>query len=94
MAIDWDAFENDLDSIIEQSSDRTDAKLSSKISSITRMTDQEVEELFPDSADTKKLAELMKIVKSAEDKNSKINKIVENSEEFTGIIVTLLAKFA
>ena len=36
----------------------------------------------------------MKIVKSGEDRNNKINKIVANSEKFAGIVVTLLAKFA
>jgi hypothetical protein len=58
------------------------------------MTDEEVQELFPDPADVKKLAKLMKIVQSAEARNTKINNIVSNAEEFGGIILTLLAKFA
>ena len=57
-------------------------------------TDEEVKELFPKPADTKKLAELMKIVKSAEDRNTKINNIVANAEEFGGVVLTLLGKFA
>ena len=34
----------------------------------------------------------MKIVKSSEDRNIKINKIVSNSEEFSGVVLTLLTK--
>lgn len=94
MPIDWDEFDSDIDTIIEESADATDNKLASKISSITRMTDEEVKELFPNPADTKKLTELMKIVQSTEDRNSKVNKIVSNAGEFGGIVLTLLAKFA
>ena len=94
MPIDWDAFDNEIDEIIETSSTSTDERLASKISSITRMTDEEVQELFPDPADVKKLSKLMKIVQSADDRNTKVNNIISNAEEFSGIILTLLAKFA
>jgi hypothetical protein len=94
MPINWDEFENDLDSIIEETGAATDERLASKISSITRMTYEEVQELFPDPGDVKKLAELMKIVQSAETRNTKINNIVSNAEKFGGIILTLLARFA
>ncbi len=94
MPIDWNEFDSAIDVAIEESSDATDDKLASRISSITRMTDEEVKELFPNPADTKKLTELMKIVKSAEDRNAKINKIVSNAEEFGGVVLTLLGKFA
>jgi hypothetical protein len=36
----------------------------------------------------------MAIVKGAGDRNQKINRIVKNAEEFAGIILTLIAKFA
>lgn len=94
MPVNWDQFENDMDLIIESGAQRADERLASKISSITRMTDDEVKELFPEPADAKKLAQLMKVVKAAEDRNTKINHIVNNSEEFGGIILTLLEKFA
>ncbi len=94
MPIDWNTFDSDIDAAITESANATDDKLASKISSITRMTDEEVKELFPKPADTKKLAELMKIVKSVEDRNTKINNIVANAEEFGGIVLTLLGKFA
>ena len=94
MPIDWDEFESEIDEIIETSSTSTDERLASKISSITRMTDEEVQELFPEPADVKKLAKLMKIVQSADDRNAKVNNIISKAEEFSGIILTLLAKFA
>lgn len=94
MPINWDKFQNDIDGLVDKAGERTDAKLASKISSVTRFTDDEVKKLFPDPADVKKLAELMEIVKKAGDRNEKINKIVTNIEEFGGIVVTLLGKLA
>lgn len=94
MAIDWDKFDQAADKAIEEAGKRTDAKLASVVSSVTRLTDDEIQELFPEPADVDKLRELMKVVKSAGDRNDKINSIVENSEKFAGVIVTLLSKLA
>lgn len=93
MPINWDEFDNEIDGIIAESATETDQNLASRISSITRMTDDEVKELFPSPADVKKLSELMKIVRSSEEKNNKINKLVANAENFGGIVLTLLSKF-
>jgi len=93
MPMDWDKFERDLDAIIESGAQRADKRLASQISSVTRMTDDEVKELFPEPGDARKLAGLMKIVKGADSRNNKINTIVKNAEEFAGIIVTLLEKY-
>lgn len=93
MPIDWDAFDADVDTAITNAANETDDALASRISSITRMTDEEVKELFPNPADVKKLAELMKIVKSDEDRNVKINNIVDNAQQFSGVVLTLLQKF-
>ncbi|NMR26509.1 hypothetical protein HH219_13365 [Pseudoalteromonas sp. NEC-BIFX-2020_015] len=94
MTINWDEFDSEIDLIIENSAEATDEKLASSISSITRMTDEEVKELFPSPADVKKLTELMKIVKSSQNRNEKINHIVAKSEELGGVILSLLQKFA
>jgi hypothetical protein len=90
---DWEKFEKSLDKAIEEASVKTDEKLASGISSVTRLTDEEVIELFPETTDAQNLVELMKIVKSAEDRNVKITRIVENSEKFGGVVLTLLSKF-
>lgn len=94
MPVNWDEFDNEIDDAINESANATDDKLASKISSITRMTDEEVKTLFPNPSDAKRLTELMKIVQSAEDRNTKINKIVNNAEEFGGVVLSLLGKFA
>lgn len=94
MTINWDEFDSEIDLIIENSAEATDEKLASSISSITRMTDEEVKELFPSPADVKKLTELMKIVKSSQNRNEKINSIVAKSEELGGVILSLLQKFS
>lgn len=83
----------DIDAIIDDAAQKTDDKLAGQISSLTRMTDDEVKDLFPTAADSKRLAELMRIVKSAETRNTKISNIVDNSEKFAGIVLTLLDKF-
>lgn len=92
MPIDWNEFDKNLDQAIRESVDAVDNKLASYISSITRLTDDEINELFPEPADLKKLSELLKIVKSAETRNNKINSIVSNSEEFASVVLTLLTK--
>ena len=92
MPINWEEFDVSLDKAITESVDTVDAKLASHISSITRLTDEEVNELFPEPADLKKLAKLLKIVKSAETRNNKVNSIINNTEEFAGVVLTLLTK--
>lgn len=92
MPINWNQFQNDIDNLVKEAGNRTDAKLAGQISSVTRLTDEEIKELFPDPADVKKLAELLQIVKGAASRNDKINRIVANAEKFGGIVLTLLAK--
>lgn len=94
MPIDWNQLDNDIDNAIDQSIQATDEELASKVSSLTRMTDEEVKELFPDAADLKKLAQLMKIVQSADDRNTKVSQLGAKSEEFAGVVLTLLSRFA
>lgn len=91
MAIDFSSI--NIDAIMDDAAQKTDAKLAGKISSLTHMTDAEIKELFPKATDAKKLVELMTIVKSARSENDKINAIVTNSEKFAGVVVTLLGKF-
>ncbi|MEL0642372.1 hypothetical protein V6260_17370 [Pseudoalteromonas aliena] len=92
MPIKWEEFDENLDLAIAESIDTVDNKLASHISSITRLTDDEINELFPEPADLKKLANLLKIVKSADNKNRKVNAIINNSEEFADVVLTLLTK--
>ena len=93
MPIDWDELDGAIDAALEKSTEATDAQLASRISSVTRMTDEEVQALFPDPADVKRLADLMKVVKSAEDRNKKVNYLIANADKLGGVVVKLLEKF-
>ena len=92
MAIDWDQFDIDVTEAAERSADATDEILASKVSSLTSMTDAEVKELLPLPADVKALGKLLKIEQSAENRNTKINQIVNNAEEFSGVVLALTKK--
>lgn len=91
MALDFTDI--DIDAIADDAAKKTDDKLAGQISSLTRMTDDEIKKFFPKASDAKKLVELMQIVKSTEKRNKKVNNLVENSEKFAGIVLTLLGKF-
>lgn len=82
----------DFKAIAEDSAKKTDSALATQISSLTSLTDAEVKKLFPEKADVAKFIELMTIVKSSDDKNKKIKQIMNNTEKFAGIVVTLLGK--
>ncbi len=90
MPIDWDAFQSTIDAEIEAAATATSTDLASKASSITRLTDEEIVELFPTPADAQMLKNLMEIVKSAEDENVKINRLVSNIEELGGAAIKII----
>ena len=46
----------------------------------------------PQPADVKALGKLLKVVQSATDRNTKINQIVNNAEEFAGVVLALTKK--
>ena len=94
MPVDWDKFNEDIDDVIENAARNTDIALASRISSVTRLKDEEVIEMFPSPGDVKKLKKLLGIVNSAEQRNTKIKNIVENAEELGGVILTLIEKLA
>ena len=92
MAIDWSNVETHADADLNGVKDRTDAKLASKVSSITRMTDEEILELFPEPADAKRLATLMQIVLSSDNQNRKVDQLIGNIQDLAGTVITLLGK--
>ncbi len=94
MAIDWSSFDKELDAAIERGAAKTDAKLAAQVSSLTRLTDAEVKQLFPEPADVERLATLLKIVKSAESRNVRMKRIASNIDDLAGTLLTLVEKFA
>jgi hypothetical protein len=89
MPTDWDA----IDRAIKRAKNETDDALASRISSVTRLTDDEVKKLFPVPADAAKLAELMRIVTEGTTKTQKVNALVANIERLGGTVITLLNRF-
>ena len=92
MAIDWDQFDIDAGQAAERSADVTDEILASKVSSLTSMTDTAVKGLLHQLAGVIALGKLLKVVQSATDRNTKINQIVNNAEEFAGVALALTKK--
>ena len=94
MPINWDDVDAELDRAVDAARKRTNDQLASQISSLTRLTDEEVKKLFPTPADVGRLVELLKIVKSADERNRKVDRLTKNIEELGGAVVTLLERFA
>lgn len=88
--IDWDAFERDVDEAARQARQETDDKLAEKISKVTRLTDEEIKQLFPDPSDTQRVARLLRIVRGATDHNQKVLELQKNISEVGGVVVKVL----
>lgn len=78
--------------IAAEAAQETARDLAGDISSLTTMTDREINELFPKPSDKQRLAELMEIVNGAGSRNEKINGIVDNIEDLAGVILKVVAK--
>jgi len=85
MGLDWSK-------IAAEAAEETDRQLAGDISSLTTMTDREIEELFPTHDDKQRLAELMEIVNGAGSRNEKITRIVDNIEDLAGTVLTIAGK--
>lgn len=78
--------------IAAEARQETARDLAGDISSLTTMTDREINELFPKPGDKQRLAELMEIVNGAGSRNEKINGIVDNIEDLAGVVLKIVAK--
>lgn len=73
---------------------QTDEDYAGVISSLIRLTNDDVEKLFPEKPDKDKLMELLAIVNSGTNQNEKIVKLKENGEKFGVIMIKLLKLLA
>lgn len=85
---------DDFDSILDDAEALTDNQLSGRISSLVRLTDAEIEELFPSTPDRKHLTELMKIVRASTDINTRRQHLVDNIESLSSTVIKLIGKLA
>ena len=90
----FDDLDAALDAAIKRAAKRTDDKLADQASSVTRLTNEDIKQLFPKPADVQKLRNLMKIVKGAESRNKRVNKLVKDIDSLAGTVITLLERFA
>ena len=93
MAVNWEKYEFVIDEAMISGAEKADEIIKRKSLGYLPLTEEELEDVIPKSADAKHLAELMKIVKSAESDNEKINKIFEESTKFGQIVLKLLGRF-
>lgn len=90
--IDWEAFRQKVRTASNEAVQETNAELAGEMSSIVNLTQKEIQEIFPEKNEMEDFAELMKIVKSSTNTNQKVNKIVQNSEKFSKVVLSLLSK--
>jgi hypothetical protein len=90
MPINW----GPIDTAIENAANKTTADLARRLAAVTRLTDDDVKELFPEKADAEKLRKLIEIVKSADNRNTRINKLVANIEGLAGTVIDLIGRVA
>lgn len=81
-------------SVLRDSAEKTDRQLASEISSLTRLTDTELKELFPKRADKENLLMLLEIVNKGTDGNKKVAQLTENISQLAGTVVKLLGILA
>ncbi len=91
MPIDWAAIDEE----IAKAEKKTDevVNVDSKLSSITRMTDEEINALFPSVKDRKELRQLLEIVDQAGRDNTKTAKLADNIKDLSEVALKLLVKF-
>lgn len=93
--IDWDSI-LDKDTVHQagkKAARQTNTELSHKISSLTNLTQKDIQNTFPKKSDKEKLIALMQIVDSDKNRQDKVNDIVHHSEKFASTILSLLQKF-
>lgn len=82
------------DDILNEAEDLTLKELNSKISSLTRLKDAEINSLFPKKPDKEKLIQLMQIVQGAVSENTKRKQLIDNIEALAGTVIKVVGKLA
>ena len=69
---------------------KTDEKYASEISSLTRLTDEEIKKVFPTRPDKDRLMELLAIVTDSTNENQKINELKKNIEDLAPTVIKFI----
>ena len=92
MSINWQQAEQQLNGAAARASDAADRQTQAAEADFQRLTQEQLASLLPSAQDQAKLAELLAIVRSADAQQQKINRLVANSEQLAGVMLTLLTK--
>ena len=90
--IDWDRFERTIRGEVETAARQTNEELAQRISTLVRMTDEDIQRLFPTKADKARLARLLRIVRSAESRNRKAKALADEVEDLGLTVIKLLER--
>lgn len=75
----------------EQARKETDEKYRQVIATLTRLSEEDVERLFPTRTDKDRLLELLEIVTQETDDNIKVARLKEDIESYGTIILKLIS---
>lgn len=76
--------------ISAEAREATNQALAEEISSLTRLSEQDIERLLPRKADKERFGTLMAIVTGATDDNDKVASLRENLDEVGSVLVKIL----
>ncbi|ABS28183.1 hypothetical protein [Anaeromyxobacter sp. Fw109-5] len=88
MPIDW----TEVDIPLDRARRKTDDELAAKVSSLTRLKDDEVKALFPKQGDVERLKRLMTIVQSSASDQQRVNRLAAEIEDLGGVVLKLLGR--
>lgn len=78
----------------EIASAATKEDFAEQLSSYTTLTADEIKTLFPTKSDREEMVELIRIVKSSADDNTKKAELIEKISNVSGAVLKLVMKFA
>ena len=93
-AIDRQAWRREIDARVEAAAGRTDRALAGELARVTRLSEDEIAELFPEAADAERLGELMSVVRSSAARHERVNALVRDAERFGDVTLSLLERLA
>ena len=83
----------DWDTILRTAKRQTDNSFAAKVSSLTRLTDDEIKDITPNPGDKEMLARLMSIVADASTDNDAKAQAISSVNGMLQIVIPLLKKF-
>lgn len=84
--------DDEFDDVLDEAEKKTNEQLKDKITSLTKLTVEDLQKIAPTVEDKNKLLGLMQIVRSTANDNDKKAQILANIEMYAGIILNIAGK--